>query len=447
LPYLIKIYGQHDQNLQTGTAKEKNTQTPIMKAILFSIGTRGDIEPFLAIAQLLSSKKWDVLCVFPEQFRETVQQMGIPFKGFDKDFLELLDSEEAKKFMGGQGSFFQRLGYLIKMSKVGIKLSKKMTDFQHRIQLEEEPDRIIYHPKCNIAIVWGMANPGKSIMVSPIPFMAHPIDHINALGNNYGKYLNRFSFWITNTIKAVVIKRISRHYRKYYGEIKITASSIKKVMLEIEKTFYTISPSLFPPPHYWPSQAKVIGHYERVKTVNWQPDVCLINFLERHEKILFITFGSMSNSNPREKTRIIIDVLKKHNFAAIINTSWGGLEKTDDHPENIIFVNNIPYNWIFPKIYAVIHHGGAGTTHTALKYGCPSLLIPHILDQPYWSKTISGLLLGPEGIPIKKFSKEKFEYSLIDLMNNQTYKNNAALISGKMKDETNIEKLYDMIIH
>jgi len=60
-----------------------------MKVILCSIGTRGDIEPFLAIAQLLSSKKWEVLCVFPEQFRATVEEMGFSFKGFDKEFLEL----------------------------------------------------------------------------------------------------------------------------------------------------------------------------------------------------------------------------------------------------------------------------------------------------------------------------------------------------------------------
>ncbi len=418
-----------------------------MKVILFSIGTRGDIEPFLAIGQILISKKWDVLCVFPEQFRETVEEIGIPFKGFDKEFLELLDGEEAKKFMGGQGSIFRRLGYLIKMSKEGIKISKKMVALQHRIQLEESPDRIIYHPKCNYSLVWGMANPTKSIMVSPIPFMMHPIDHLTPLGRNYGKLLNRLSFWAINTIKAIVIKRISKQYCQDYSGIKITVSAIKKAMLENEKTFYTISPSLFPRPEYWPEQAQVVGYYERDKTINWQPDEDLTRFLEGHEKIVFITFGSMSNSNPKEKTRIIVDVLKKHQIPAIINTSWGGLEKIDEYPENILFVKNIPYDWIFSKMYAVIHHGGAGTTHTALKYGCPSLVVYHILDQPYWSKTISDLRLGPEGISIKKLSKEKFEFKLLDLMNNSSYKTNATMISEKLKAESNIDMLYDMIIN
>ena len=418
-----------------------------MKAILFSIGTRGDIEPFLAIAQLLNINNWDVICVFPEQFRKTVEDMGIPFKGFGKEFLELLDGEDAKMFMGGRGSIFKRIGVLIRMARAGIKISQEMITLQHRIQLEENPDRVIYHPKCNFALLWGMANPGKSIMVSPIPFMAHPIDHLTPLGGNYGKLLNRLSFWTINTIKAIVIKRVSGQFRKDYKGIKITVSGIKMSMLKKEKTFYTISPSLFLRPDYWPAQAKVVGYFERDKTANWKPDEALITFLEKYKKIVFITFGSMSNSNPKEKSRIIVDVLKRNNIPAIINTSWGGLEETDDKPDQIHFVNNIPYDWIFSKMYAIVHHGGSGTTHTALKYGCPSLIVPHILDQFYWSRTISGLDLGPEGMSIKNLDEKCFEHALLDLMNNVSYKNNAARMSEKMQTESDLNKLYNMIIN
>lgn len=156
-----------------------------MKAILFSIGTRGDIEPFLAIAQLLKDREWEVICVFPEQFRKIVEDMGVDFRGFSKEFLDLLEGKEAKMFMGGRGSIFKRIGILVKMSRQGIRLSKDIIALQHRIQIEETPDRIIYHPKCNFNIVWGMAHPGKSIMVNPLPGMVHPIDHITVLGGNY----------------------------------------------------------------------------------------------------------------------------------------------------------------------------------------------------------------------------------------------------------------------
>ena len=417
-----------------------------MKAVLFSIGTRGDIEPFLAIAQLLKEKDWEVICVFPEQFREMVEDMGLSFRGFSKEFLDLMDGKEAKMFMSGQGSIFKRIGYLIKIARDGIKLSRDILTLQHDTQKVENPDRILYHPKCNYSLLWGMANPGKSILVSPIPGIAHPIKHLTILGN-YGKTLNLLSIWLGNFMKAIMLKKYSKRYRQDYPGLKITLSTIRRTMLEKEKTFYAISNSLFPKPEYWPSTAHVVGYHERDKTLNWQPDKELLDFLDRHKKIVFITFGSMSNTNPREITRIIVDVLKKNNISAIINTSWGGLEEVDEYPANIHFVSNIPYDWIFPKIDAVIHHGGSGTTHTALKYGCPSLIIPHILDQFFWNNIISKLHLGPKGMSIKKLNENDFESKFLDLINNKSYKRNAKSISEKMKAESDKDKLYDMIVN
>ncbi len=417
-----------------------------MKAILFSIGTRGDIEPFLAIAQLLKEKDWDLICVFPEQFREAVEKMDIPFRGFNKEFLEMLDGKEAKMVMGSQGSIFKRIGFMIKMAKVGIKLSKEMLALQHYIQKEEKPDRILYHPKCNYGLIWGMENLGKSILVSPIPGVSHTINHLTVLGGNYGEFLNKLSFWAANTMKAIVLNKVSKRYIKDYHGLKVTVPSIKKAMLEKEKTFYTISPSLFPKPKYWPASAHIVGFYERDKAKNWQADESLIQFIKKNSKIIFITFGSMSNSNPKEKTRIIVEVLKRNNISAIINTSWGGLEKIEDSSDNIHFVNNLPYDWIFPQMYAIIHHGGSGTTHTALKYACPNLVIPHILDQPYWNKTITKLHLGPKGVSIKNLNEKKFEPKLLDLINNKSYKINAELIAEQMKKENNTEKLMKLIL-
>lgn len=416
-----------------------------MKAILFSIGTRGDIEPFLAIAQLLKEKDWEVICVFPEQFRETVEGMGLPFRGFSKAFLKLLDGKDAKMFMGGQGSVWKRFGFLVKMTRAGMKLSKDILTLHHDTQKAESPDRILYHPKCNYSLVWGMANPGKSILVSPVPGVAHAINHLTIVGN-YGIVLNKLSAWLGNTLKAIILKIVSKRYRNDYPELKITVSSIKKAMLEKEKTFYAVSPSLFPKPEYWPAVAHVVGYYERDKTVNWQPDEELVEFLKTHERIILITFGSMTNSNPKEKTGILVEVLKRHKISAIINTSWGGLGKPADFPAHIHFVSNIPYDWIFPQMYAVVHHGGAGTTHTALKYACPSLIIPHIIDQFYWNETISKLHLGPKGMSIKKLNERDFENKLLDLICNESYKRNTTIISNKMKTESNKEKLYEMIV-
>ncbi len=416
-----------------------------MKAILLSLGTRGDIEPFLAIAELLKEHNWDVVCVFPEQFRSTTEQMGISFRGFDKAFLELLDAKDGKEFMGGKGSLIKRIRILIRLSIQGIKLSGDIVALQHHTLMSEKPDRVIYHPKCNFALLWGMCNPGKSIMVSPMPGMAHPIDDHTIVAGNFGKRLNRMFFGVVNFSKALAIKLMSRKYKKHYPAASTSISGIKRIMLAKEKTFYTLSPSLFTRPSSWPPCAKVVGYYERNKELNWAPKDELSWFLERYTNPIFITFGSMSTPNPEKKTEAIIRVLNKRQIPCIINTSWGGLKMPETFPDHIHFVEDVPYDWLFPKLYAVVHHGGAGTTHTALKYACPSLVIPHAVDQFFWGETISGKELGPRSLPIKKFDEHQFESRLMDLVQNTVYKQNARLFSKQMKLESDREMLYRLI--
>ncbi len=317
---------------------------------------------------------------------------------------------------------------------------------QHNTLMSEKPDLVLYHPKCNFALVWGMANPGKSIMVSPIPGMAHSIRHLTVLGGNYGRLLNGLSFWFVNTIKTFAISRAAQKYKADYPGIAISASTVKRAMLQTEKSFYAMSPMLFERPSYWPESAQVVGYYERDKTVNWEPDETLLQFMARYDKIILITFGSMSNTDPAGKSKIIVDVLKQNQIPAIINTSWGGLQKPDNSPEHVYFTDNIPYNWAFPKLYAVVHHGGAGSTHMALKYGCPCLIIPHALDQFFWAKTVYGLKLGPKPLPIKKFNGKDFESRLLELLNNDVFRKNVLHMQSGMHYESDTAKLYGRMI-
>ena len=101
----------------------------------------------------------------------------------------------------------------------------------------------------------------------------------------------------------------------------------------------------------------------------------------------------------------------------------------------IHFVNRIPYDWVFPKIYAVIHHGGSGTTHTALKYGCTSLIIPHIIDQYVWNKIVFKNKVGPLGIDVSKISIKNLEPKIIDLISNKSYKEQAEKIGQQIRSE------------
>lgn len=163
--------------------------------------------------------------------------------------------------------------------------------------------------------------------------------------------------------------------------------------------------------------------------------------------MLFITFGSMTNPEPEEVTKIIIDILERNNIPAIINTASGGLIKPDKYDSDLLhFVSRIPYDWIFPKVYGVIHHGGSGTTHLALKYGRATMIIPHIIDQFVWDKIIYELGAGPRGIKIDKITSKNLEPKILELVNNVSFKMKAEQVASQMGKEDFREEIYNSII-
>ncbi len=415
-----------------------------MKFVLFSIGTRGDIEPFLAVAELLKNEGHRVICSFPAQFKNLADEAEIEFFPLSKEFLELVDGDDAKMAMGGKISFLKKLGAYIRLYKLSENVNKDLVLQQEELVAIENPDKIIYGGKAIYPVLWGIKNPGRAVFLSPVPYLTlytkeHP--HIGFKGN-HGPMFNKFTYAIAN---YGLIKHIVSTSNRAGIKIQAGGKAIKKE-LQTRNAMYMLSSAIFPRPDYWPPEAKVLGYRERNKKQNWNPGEELTAFLQNHTKVLLITFGSMTNPDPEEKSSIIIRILQKHNIPAIINTSSGGLIKPADYDSKLIhFVENIPYDWIFPRVYGVIHHGGSGTTQTALKYGCASMIIPHIIDQFLWNDFVSESGAGPSGPPINKLTEKNFEEGLLALYKDESYKKTATELGKKIRAENRDAELMELL--
>jgi UDP:flavonoid glycosyltransferase YjiC (YdhE family) len=110
------------------------------------------------------------------------------------------------------------------------------------------------------------------------------------------------------------------------------------------------------------------------------------------------------------------------------------------------FTESIPYDYIFPKVYSVVHHGWAGTTHMSLKYGKSSLIIPHILDQFFWNTKNHALRTWPKWIRISKLKAKVFQEKILDLWNNESYKIEAEKFLQSMASENFDDKICEMIV-
>jgi len=414
-----------------------------MKIILTAIGTQGDIEPFLAVGKILKEKGHQVICAFSEQFRELTESNELEFASLGSKLFDLHNSDAGKIAMGG-GKGLKKTFAFIKLAMKQTGPNKEKETKLYELIKQERPDRVLYNSKTICPIIWEYKNSGKTTFLSPFPYLHYVKGHsLLVFGKNYGEFFNKLTFKLYD-FGAATAALTTKKWLHIQDKIKRT--ELKKIVRN-RKFIYTISPRLFPRPDYWESNIKVLGHHAVMIETDWKPKKELTEFIDKNEKILFITFGSMTNPEPERKTKIILEILERNKIATIINTASGGLVKPGNfNSELIYFVSQIPYDWVFPKMYAVIHHGGSGTTHLALKYGCATLIIPHFIDQFIWDEIISELGLGPKGIKISRITNKNFEPKVLELLNNKSFKERSERIGNQLGKEDYKEELYEAII-
>ena len=157
---------------------------------------------------------------------------------------------------------------------------------------------------------------------------------------------------------------------------------------------YGFSPSVIPAPSDWNDQTHITGFWFVDEADDWQPPAALLDFLQAGPAPIYIGFGSMSSRAPEQTADLIIQALKLTNQRAILLSGWGGLQKANI-PDSIFMIDSIPHSWLFPRVSAVVHHGGASTTAAGLKAGVPSVIIPFFGDQPFWGRRVAALGVGP----------------------------------------------------
>ena len=411
-----------------------------MKVLLMSIGSRGDCEPFLGVAEMLRSKGETVICAFPEQYRSLACESGFEFHSLGADFLKLLDGYVGRAAMSA-GVGVKKIRALIKLTKQSLPIQKELIALQRDIVETTSPDMIVFHPKAVYPVPWSLSTGKKAALLIPVPYVLHRVNDVPHIGIG-GKIPIGLSYALAQmgNVQSVM----SAVKLCYNG--KFTQKRIKEAILSAP-CFYTVSPQLFRRPEYWGSNIMVAGFWERDKTLRWTPPPELSRFVDSHKKIMFVTFGSMTNLDPAGITKTLLDAVETLGVSAIFNISGGGLEAPERYDrEKVLFTSSVPYDWVFPKVYAVVCHGGAGTVHTALKYGCAVTVLPHVGDQMMWADLLVKKGAGPKGVQVSKLNRQNAGGIISELMDNASFKNNALAIGAKMREENYQDELYNFLM-
>jgi UDP:flavonoid glycosyltransferase YjiC (YdhE family) len=155
----------------------------------------------------------------------------------------------------------------------------------------------------------------------------------------------------------------------------------------------------------------ITGYWFPDADTEWRPAPELEAFLEGGDPPVYIGFGSMGGRHPEQLARIVLEALAKSGQRGLLLTGWGGM-RAIPVPESVFLVDSAPHDRVFPQMAAVVHHGGAGTTAEGLRAGIPSVILPFVVDQPFWGRRVRALGVGPEPIPIKKLTADRLAHAI-----------------------------------
>jgi hypothetical protein len=254
-----------------------------------------------------------------------------------------------------------------------------------------------------------------------------------------GGSMNRFSYHVMRQVIWQGFRSADRVMRKQV--LNLPSASFwgpYKSLSNETPILYGFSPSIIKNATDWGSNTYVTGFWFLDEPAEWKPPQNLVDFLNDGPAPLYIGFGSMSSKNPEETTNLILSALNATKQRAIMLTGWNGLKKTD-LPSSVFMIDSVPFAWLFPKMAAVIHHGGAGTTHYGIRAGVPSIIVPFFADQPFWGKCVKDLGVGPEPIPRKKLTVNNLTKAIGMVLEDNRMRHRAAELGERVKQENGIE--------
>lgn len=170
---------------------------------------------------------------------------------------------------------------------------------------------------------------------------------------------------------------------------------------------YCWSPALIPKPKDWGRHISISGFFFLNLASNYTPPPDLQAFLDAGPPPVYIGFGSIVLDDPDGMTRLIFEAVKKTGQRALVSKGWGGFGADEiGIPEGVFMLGNVPHDWLFKHVSAVVHHGGAGTTAAGISAGRPTLVVPFFGDQPFWGAMVAKAGAGPDPIPHKQLTAD-----------------------------------------
>jgi sterol 3beta-glucosyltransferase len=411
-----------------------------MNISIIAGGTRGDVQPYIALGKGLKDAGYSVRVLTSDDFETLVTSAGLEFRSTGTSIEAMLQSPEWRKVTEG-GNFLAILSRMTsEMKRRAHELTRNLPQLYEGTEL----------------IITGMGGMGGTfsiaekrgipvILAYPFPFTPTSAFASPIMPRSLGGMLNRLSFhamrqafWQSTRIgDTTVRKELGMPKASFWGPFRALKQKQTPVL-------YGYSPHVLPRPDDWDADTTITGYWFLDAAADWTPPAGLTDFLSAGKPPVYIGFGSMGSKSPEEVTHTTLKALALSGQRGVLASGWGGMSQAD-LSETVHMIASAPHSWLFPQMAAVVHHGGAGTTAAGLRAGVPSIIVPFFGDQPFWGRRVAKLGVGPNPIPRQRLTAERLAEAITQSVSDQAMRQRAADLGAKIRAEDGVGQAVSVI--
>lgn len=413
-----------------------------MLITILTAGTRGDVQPYISVGRELKKAGHSVRVATFKNFEDLVKSSDMELYPVRGEVATMATGDR----MQGARQADNPLKLILSFNELKAYVFDLQEDFFNACA---GSDAIVYHPGVPLGYFIAQYLKIPSIFAAPFPmtptreYPALMFYNTVRLGGGFNLVTHKIFeqvMWLSSS------SAVSQFWKKKFGRTpRDFVCPFGKQNTRFNPTIISCSDYVFPRPKDWPEFVHNTGYWFLDEEVDQGQYRDLINFIEAGTPPVYIGFGSIGDSSQAvQTTGLVVEALSRSGQRGILATGWSGMSKIDNTDE-LFILESVPHSWLFPRMAAVVHHGGAGTTAAGLRAGVPSVIIPHSLDHFAWGRRVYELGVGSKPIPRKSLTAEKLAEA-IQFVATKELKEAAKDLGKKIQSENGAMKAARIIV-
>ena len=415
-----------------------------MQITILALGSRGDVVPLVTLGGALRMAGHGVRLATHENFEGMVRAAGLDYWRVRGDSRAMLNAG-AGLALSESGHNVVRM-WISVMRSFGVMARSFAQDFAG---LAGERTELIINQlpggMFGIDLAQKLDIPMVMAAVIPMtPTRSFPMLAFPTRFGRSGRY-NQLTYRIAQ-------QSIWQWYRPAINQMRQEALGLPKWPLggyfrQLERADTPVingfSEAVVPRPADWGAHVHISGYWF-AEAEAWRPPQELERFLDAGPPPVFVGFGSMPLRDPEGTIRIVLDALELSGQRGVVGAGWSGFAGRE-LPEHALAIDYAPYEWLFPRMAAVVHHGGSGTTAHGLRAGVPSIIVPFLFDQFFWGRRVHELGVGTAAIPFKKLTAQGLVQAIDKAVTDRQMRDRAAGLGHLIRAEDGLDSAVHIV--